>query len=349
LAKFSIQDVQITGIAACIPPIVIRNSDSQIFENEIERDKVIQLIGIDERRFADDATTASDLCVKAADKLIEELKIDKNSIDVLIYLSQTSDYITPATSPSLQHRLGLSTDTMCFDINLACSGYVYALSTAFTYAAIPGIRSVLLLNGETFSKIVSPLDKVNFPLYGDAGTATLIEKKPGCKSFFELYSDGSGKESVFIPAGGTRNRTTTQSIQSTEREDNNFRNDHQIYMNGLDVFNFAIRRVPTSIKSILKNTGISIDDISYVYFHQANKFMTDFIAKKMKIPLTKVPYSLDKYGNTSSCSIPLTIVSEKSITPDLTTSLLIGFGGGLSWGTAIVDLSDCHIINIIEY
>jgi 3-oxoacyl-[acyl-carrier-protein] synthase-3 len=349
LAKFSIQDVQITGIAACIPPTVIRNSDSQIFENEIERDKVIQLIGIDERRFTDDATTASDLCVKAANKLIDELKIDKNSIDVLIYLSQTSDYITPATSPSLQHRLGLSIDTMCFDINLACSGYVYALSTAFAYAAIPSIRSVLLLNGETFSKIVSPLDKVNFPLYGDAGTATLIEKKSGCKAFFELYSDGSGKESVFIPAGGTRNRTTPQSIQSSEREDNNFRNDHQIYMNGLDVFNFAISRVPTSIKSILNTTAMSIDDISYVYFHQANKFMTDFIAKKIKIPLTKVPYSLDKYGNTSSCSIPLTIVSEKSITPDLSTSLLIGFGGGLSWGTAIVDLSDCHIINIIEY
>lgn len=349
MAKFSIQDVKITGIAACVPPIKIKNSDSQIFENEIERDKVIKLIGIDERRFADEGTTASDLCVKAAEKLFEELNIDKNYIDVLIYLSQTSDYITPATSPSLQHRLGLPIDTMCFDINLACSGYVYALSTAFAYASIPGVRSVLLLNGETFSKIVSPKDKVNFPLYGDAGTATLIEKKPGYTSYFELYSDGSGKESVFIPAGGSRKRTTNETIKTTEREDNNFRNDHQIYMNGLDVFNFAISRVPTSIKSILNTTAMSIDDISYFYFHQANKFMTDFIAKKLKIPLSRVPYSLDKYGNTSSCSIPLTIVSEKSITSNLSTSLLIGFGGGLSWGTAIVDLSSCSIINIIEY
>ena len=163
-------------MAACVPPKVVSNKELGYLIPEEEIEKTIQSIGIREKRFAAKEVCASDLCFKAARQLMTDNEIDPESVDVLLFLSQTPDYKIPATSPILQQRLGLPTTTACLDLSLGCSGYVYALSAAYAYASMPGIRRVLLLVGETFSKIVSPWDKVNAPLYGDAGTATLVEK-----------------------------------------------------------------------------------------------------------------------------------------------------------------------------
>lgn len=351
MANISFENVKIIGMSACVPKNVSSNSEllSQYPKEEV--DKIINNIGIKEKRFVDEDISASDLCFKAAEQLLNELYIDRTSIDMLIFLSQLPDHRIPATSPSLQERLGLSQNTACFDISLACSGYVYALSTAFAYASQNGINRVLLLVGETFSKIVSKKDRVNAPLYGDAGTATLIEKASNSKSFFSLYSDGSGFKSIIIQAGGSRCPSNSTNIIPVEKEDGNYRSDNQLYMDGLEVFNFTLKVVPKSINDILSFSKSEINNIDYFLFHQANKFMIDFFVKKLKINPEKVPISLDTFGNVSSPTIPLTIVSRLNnlVKNEKSQILMSGFGAGLSWATAVLDLKECHICNLIEY
>ena len=350
MATIKYHNVGIRAMSACVPKKVVSNRDLEYLIPEEEIEKTINNIGIEERRVVEHDVCASDLCYKAAKQLMEDNNIDPNSIDVLLFMSQTSDYRIPATSPILQHRLGLSTDTCCIDLTLGCSGFVFALSTAFAYASMEGVNRVLLLDGETFSKIVNKRDKVDWPLYGDGATATLIEKGEFEESTFILKSDGSGANAVIIPGGGMRNRTTADSLVETEREEGNIRNDLEVYMDGMEVFNFAMSVVPKSVKEIVKVTESSLDDIDYLVFHQANKFMTDFFVKRLKFDPNKVPYCIQKYGNTSSTSVPLTIVSElEGKLKDGDRVVMCGFGAGLSWGTANIVFKDCNISSVIEY
>ncbi len=349
MANLNYNNVGIEAISACVPKKKFRTSQLKSLLGQEELDKVINNIGVNEMRHVENETP-SDLCFKAAVKLFDDFNFDKKEIDVLIFLSQNSDYQIPATSPSLQYRLGLSKNTACIDLNLGCSGYVYALSTAFSYARSESVNKVLLLVGETFSKIVSKKDKVNAPLYGDAGTATLISKGDFGKSFFNLYSDGSGLDAVKIEAGGAKCPADNFTVQSREMESGNKRTLHELYMNGLDVFNFTLRVVPASVKKSLDISGNEIDNIDYFVFHQANKFMIDFFSKKLKINSSKVPISLDEFGNVSSATIPLTIVSrlKDNLNNSKKKLLLSGFGAGLSWGTCELNLNNCLISELIE-
>lgn len=350
MATIKYHHVGITAMSACVPKKVVSNRDLGYLIPDEEIEKTINNIGIEERRVVDNEVCASDLCYKAAKQLLEDNNIDPDSIDVLLFMSQTSDYRIPATAPLLQHRLGLSKDTCCLDLTLGCSGYVYALSTAFAYASMEGINRVLLLDGETFSKICNTRDKVDWPLYGDGATATLIEKGDFEDSTFILKSDGSGADSVIISGGGMRNPLTADSLKETTREEGNIRNDLQIYMDGMAVFNFAMSVVPKSIKEMAKETNTSLDDIDWLVFHQANKFMTDFFAKRLKFDMEKVPYCIQKYGNTSSTSIALTIVSELRDKLKMGERVVMcGFGAGLSWATAHIVFGHCNISAVIEY
>jgi 3-oxoacyl-[acyl-carrier-protein] synthase III len=348
MAFLSFNNVGINGVSACVPKNIRKNKDLEDLLGKDELNKVIKSIGIQEMRHVDKCVTPSDLCYEAALTLIEDLKIDKSDIDLILFLSQNGDFKIPATSPSLQHRLGLPKTTACIDLTLACSGYVYALSAAYSYASQPTINKVLLLVGEVFSQIVSDKDKVNAPLYGDAGTATLISKGDFGESQFNLYSDGSGFEAVQIPAGGARCPSTSETVKSREMEKGNSRTLHQLYMDGLDVFNFTLKVVPSSIKEALSKSNNNNETIDYFLFHQANKFMIDFFRKKLKIAEDKVPISLDKFGNVSSATIPLTIVTklkDKIVNKKL---LLSGFGAGLSWATAVLDTSLCKVSKLKE-
>lgn len=336
-------------MSACVPPGVVDNRDLGYLIPEEEIDKTINNIGIEQRRIADADVTASDLCYKAARQLMDDNGIDPASIDALLFMSQTPDYRIPATSCLLQHRLGLPRETMCFDISLGCSGYLYALSTAFAYASMQGINRVLLLDGETFSKIVNRRDKVDWPLYGDAGTATLVEKGDYGTSTFMLNTDGSGEDVLKVHAG-MRHPITADSCVEREREDGNIRTELEVFMDGMDVFNFAISKVPKSIKLLLQQTNRTIDDVDYLVFHQANRFMMDFFVKKLKISPEHVPYCIGKYGNTSSASVPLTIVSELAGKLDGEhTVVMSAFGAGLSWGSAMVAMRDCKISPVFDY
>jgi len=349
MAKLTFHGVGIKAMAACVPPDIVYNKDLGYLIPEEEIEKTINNIGVVERRIAADDVTASDLCYKAACQLMEDNDIDPSSIDVLLFMSQTPDYRIPATSCLLQHRLGLPRETMCLDISLGCSGYLYALSTAFAYASMEGVNRVLLLDGETFSKIVNRRDKVDWPLYGDAGTATLIEKGDYGDSTFMLYTDGSGERVLNIHAG-MRNPITAESCVEREQEDGNIRSDLEVFMDGMDVFNFAISKVPKSIKQLLKETGKTIEEVDYLVFHQANLFMMDFFVKKLKADPSRVPYCIKKYGNTSSTSVPLTISSELAGKLDGThTVIMSAFGAGLSWGAAIMQMRDCNVSPVIEY
>ena len=348
MAFLSFNNVGINGVSACVPKNIRKNKELEDLLGKDELNKVIKSIGIQEMRHVDDGVTPSDLCYEAALTLIEDLKIDKSDIDLVLFLSQNGDFKIPATSPSLQHRLGLPKTTACIDLTLACSGYVYALSTAYAYASQPTINKVLLLVGEAFSQIVSDKDKVNAPLYGDAGTATLISKGDFGESQFNLYSDGSGFEAVQIPAGGARCPSTSETVKSRDMEKGNSRTLHQLYMDGLDVFNFTLKVVPSSIKKALSKSNNNNETIDYFLFHQANKFMIDFFRKKLKIAEDKVPISLDKFGNVSSATIPLTIVTKLKDKIENKKLLLSGFGAGLSWATAVLDTSLCKVSKLKE-
>ena len=348
MAFLSFNNVGINGVSACVPKNIRKNKDLEDLLGKDELNKVIKSIGIHEMRHVDKGVTPSDLCYEAALTLIEDLKIDKSDIDLVLFLSQNGDFKIPATSPSLQHRLGLPKTTACIDLTLACSGYVYALSTAYAYASQPTINKVLLLVGEAFSQIVSDKDKVNAPLYGDAGTATIISKGDFGESQFNLYSDGSGFEAVQIPAGGARCPSTSETVKSRDMEKGNSRTLHQLYMDGLDVFNFTLKVVPSSIKKALSKSNNNNETIDYFLFHQANKFMIDFFRKKLKIVENKVPISLDKFGNVSSATIPLTIVTKLKDKIENKKLLLSGFGAGLSWATAVLDTSLCKVSKLKE-
>lgn len=348
MAFLSFNNVGINGVSACVPKNIRKNKDLEDLLGKDELNKVIKSIGIQEMRHVDEGVTPSDLCYEAALTLIEDLQIDKSDIDLVLFLSQNGDFKIPATSPSLQHRLGLPKTTACIDLTLACSGYVYALSTAYAYASQPTINKVLLLVGEAFSQIVSEKDKVNAPLYGDAGTATIISKGDFGESQFNLYSDGSGFEAVQIPAGGARCPATSETVKSRDMEKGNSRTLHQLYMDGLDVFNFTLKVVPSSIKEALSKSNNNNETIDYFLFHQANKFMIDFFRKKLKIAENKVPISLDKFGNVSSATIPLTIVTRLKDKIENKKLLLSGFGAGLSWATAILDTSLCKVSKLKE-
>ena len=342
--------VGIKAISACVPQKKVSNYDlGHLFPSDY-LDKLINSIGIEEKRIADEHVCASDLCFQAARKLMVDNHIEPESIDFLLFLSQTPDYIVPATSPILQHRLGLPDTTACLDLSLACSGFIYALSTAFAYASADGVNRVLLLVGDTFSKVVNPLDKVNYPLYGDAGTACLIEKGDYDESCFILTSGGEGAEVVTIPCGGYRNPVTGESLVSKEREDGNFRRDVDITMDGMTTFNHAVSVLPKGIKQILKETGRTAEEIDYLVSHQANKFMIDFIVKRIKFDPAKVPFCLSKYGNTSSPSVPLTIVSELEGKLDGEKKIVLSaIGAGWTIATAFMVTKDIKVSSIIDY
>lgn len=350
MAELHFDGVGIHSIAACVPSRIESNESLGYLIPEEDVAKTIENIGIKERRIADANVCASDLCLRAAERLIEENSIERDSINALIFVSQTSDYHQPATAPILQHRLGLNTSTLCFDVNLACSGYVYGLSIAYSFCTQMRCDRVLLLAGETMSKITSDYDRESKPLFGDAGTATLVEKGDYGASFFSLNSDGKGAEVMMIPVGGFRNPCTPEAFEMQTDEKGNRRNGYQFRMDGMDVFNFGMRVEPKDIKRLLAFAGTAMDDIDLLIYHQANRFMTDFFTKRLKFSTEKTPYSLDRFGNTSSASIPLTIVSElKDKYPMREKVILSGFGAGLSWGSVLLDLSHCKISELTEY
>lgn len=349
ILKFS--NIGISALAACVPSRVIDNYKYTEFFPEEDVRKVVDKIGIFERRFVDDKTCASDLCFAAAERLFADNNINREEIDLVVFISQTPDYRMPATSILLQDRLGLPNSTIAFDVNLGCSGFIYGLSIVYSFMAQSGLRKALLLDGETRSKVYSPKDRTSAFIFGDAGVAALIERNEKFgDSQFSLNSDGSRGELIMIPGGGYRNMSSEETLRERVVDEyGNIRSDEQGYMKGGDVFNFVISEIPKDIKRLFAEAQCDIADVDYYIFHQANSFINNYIAKKMKLDRDRIPSTIGKYGNTSSVSVPLTIASElKDKLCGEHRLMLSAFGVGMAWATAIVPFVDCKISDIVE-
>ncbi len=351
MALITFDNIGISAMSAAVPSNVIKNYEYTDFFTSEEVKEVVDKIGIFERRFTDADTCSSDLCFAAAEKLIADNNIDRSEIDLLVFISQTPDYRMPATSIILQERLKLSTTTMAFDITLGCSAFIYGLSVVYGLMQTGSFRKALILDGETRSKVYSKKDRRTAFIFGDAGVAALIERndKAG-KSYFSFNSDGSREDLIKVNAGGYRHPSSAETvIEKVVDEYGNIRSEEQGYMNGGDVFNFVIREIPKDYKRIFEYADIEIDKIDYFVFHQANSFINSYLAKKLKLEADKLPSTLEKFGNTSSVSVPLTIVSElKDKLDSPKTLFLSAFGVGMTWASAIINLSDCFISELVE-
>lgn len=343
--------VGITAMSAAVPRRVVKGREYTDYWSVEEANEIVDKTGIEERRFADEETCSSDLCFAAAEKLIKDNDVRKDEIDLLVFISQTPDYRMPATSVTLQHRLELPNSTIAFDIVLGCSAFMYGLSVVYGMMQSGGIRKALLLDGETRSKVYSPRDRRSAFLFGDGGIAALIECDPKFgTSTFSLNSDGSLADLIMIPAGGYRKMSSPETVvERVVDEFGNMRSEEQGYMRGGDVFNFVIREVPRDIKNTLMHVNKTADDFDYVVFHQANNFINSYIARKLKLDSDRIPSTIAKFGNTSSVSVPLTIVSElKDKMSGKIELLLSAFGVGMTWATGIVPFVDCKISDIVE-
>ena len=351
MAFQTIPNVIISGIAACVPKNIEKNIDSSLFSNLDDATKFIKSTGIVEKRTVSDDLTSSDLCYYAAEKLISNLNWGKEDIDCLIFITQTPDFIVPATSCILQNRLGLSKECHAFDVTLGCSAWVYGLSIMGSLISSGNFKKGLLLVGETTTKTKSEQDKSTYPLFGDAGSATAIEFSAG-SSGFKVHSgtDGSKFSAINIPDGGFRSQTKLSSLDMVKFEEAVVRNKLQYIMDGAAVFTFTITTVPKSIALLMEKSQVENENIDFLLLHQANKMIVDKVSSKLKFEEERVPTSYEKFGNTSCSSIPLTMVHK--ISSHLRTKKLnliaCGFGSGLSWATAYFETKNIICPDLIE-
>jgi len=351
MAIMKFKGIGITAMSGAVPSHIVKNLEYTEFFPEEQVKEVVDKVGVLERRFADENTCSSDLCFAAAQKLFADNNIDREEIDLLVFISQTQDYRMPATSCTLQHRLGLSNKCIAFDVNLGCSAFIYGLSIAYSMLQSGAFRKALILDGETRSKVYGPRDRRSAFIFGDGGVAALVERdeKFG-ETTLSLNTDGSRADLIMIKAGGYRHMSTPETLKERVVDEyGNMRSQEQGYMKGGDVFNFVIREIPKDIKRTLQEADKTVDQLDYILFHQANNFINAYITKKMKLDVTRIPHTIEKYGNTSSVSVPLTIVSElQGKLNGENTLLLSAFGVGMTWATGVVSFVDTRISDIVE-
>lgn len=306
------------------------------------KNRLTKKTGILSRHICTENEIASDLAFRAAEKLLGS-NVDRGKIDYLILCTQSPDYYLPTTACIMQDKLGLPTTCGAFDYNLGCSGYIYGLSMAKGLIESGQANNILLLTAETYSKYINPKDNTVYPLFGDAATATLIQgidvEESGLYGFV-LGTNGAGYQNLIVPVGGMKQRVTETKLDETTDEYGNYRTNRDLYMSGSAISDFALEVVPNTVNKILEKTGMTKADIDYFVFHQANKFMLQFL--QMKCDLLDCPYWNDvkEYGNTVSCSIPIALVDMMNANQDknINKVMSVGFGVGLSWGGCIIDL-----------
>lgn len=353
MSFLTISKVKITGLCACVPPTIEENLTLPIFEDEKEAQKVIASTGIERKRIVRPGTTASDLSYQAIVQLLDDLNWSADSVDALLYVCTSRDYIAPITSAILQDRLGLRNDCYCLDLPLGCSGWVYGMSNLASLLSHGQLKRGLLVCAETNSLNRSPKDKTVKPLFGDAATVTALEydeyyDKP---MQFSFGVDGSGYKAVWTEFGGTRNPITIDSITEKEIEPGVIRRGIDMVVNGMDVFAFAIKVPPRSLEGLIEHFQIDLGSIDYLFLHQANKYIDERIRKKLKLPENRVPYCLQDFGNTNSASIPLAMVVCKSdeLVSGSYECLGCGFGVGLAWGSIHYFVDSILSASLITY
>lgn len=352
MSKLSINNVSIVGMAACVPSIIEENLTLPIFADEQEARKVIASTGIERHRIADEGVTASDLSVKAVERLIEDLGWKADQIDCLFYVCTSRDFIAPQTACILQDRIGFRNDCFVMDLPLGCSGWIYGMSVAASMMSHGSFKKGLLIASETNTKNRSKLDRTVRPLFGDAATVTALEYVPQSPSMNFMFGvDGSGYQAVWTKYGGMRYPADVNSVEDVKVEPGVIRKGTDMVVNGMDVFAFAIKQPPKALKEMISEFVIDTDAIDYLLLHQANKFIDEKIRKSLKIPSEKVPYCLNDFGNVTSASIPLTMVTRcaEAIESKECHMLACGFGVGLAWACMEFKTKNIKVSNLVEF
>lgn len=351
MATVRVDNVAIRGIVSAVPDRVRTwEQDAEQFGVE-EMQRVVKNLGVTRRSAAEHLCT-SDLCQAAAENLLAKLGWAKDSIDVLIMVTQTPDYPSPATACLVQARLGLPTTVLAFDINLGCSGYTYGLMVVASLIASGRLKRALLLAGDTISRCASPFDRAVVPLFGDGGSATALEFSPDAAPItFDGGTDGSGGIHLHTLAGGTKHPVREADHALTARKDGITRSNLHTYMNGAEVLTFAIQGVPAMVSSVLKGAGWTDADVESYVFHQASRFMLKNIGRCLKLPptSTKLVLGLEGYGNTSSASIPVALNDQlTSLNETPRKVVLAGFGIGWSWCAAALQLGPLYLPPVLR-
>ncbi len=349
-------NAKISGIVTCVPENFrnIEDDVDTLYGGDIKQvERIKKSVGLGKRHIVKGDVTTSDLCETAANKLFTDMDLARDSIDAVIFVSQTPDYFQPATAAYLHGRLDLSENCAAFDVNQGCTGYVYGLWLAYMMIETGGCERVLVLAGDTLSRVVNPLDSNVAPLFGDAGTATLVQRSEDEeKSFFTLHTNGKKFDTIIQPEGAFRVPSKEQINDTKIFDTSDKRGLDNLYMDGPEVFNFSIMTEPKAINEILEISESTPESIDYIIFHQANKYIISNIARRLKFPLEKAPSeTTGKYGNQSSASIPSTICDaiREDVTSKRVKLVLSGFGVGLSWAACQVNLDKIYCPEIIFY
>lgn len=338
----------IAGIVSCVPKQVI---DNAYFAPQFTAAAIVdvtKMIGVKTRRWVVAGQSAADLCCAAGQCLLVALGWHRDSIDALIFVSQTPDFKLPATACSLHARLGLKSATIAFDINLGCSGYPYAIWLAMTMISGKAANRILIAVGDTISRLVDPSDRATAMLFGDAGTVTAIESTLDDNAFssatFILGTDGSGVASLIARGEGFQ----TSPVAADGNLDGT---DHgYLYMDGAEIFNFTLRTMPALVTETFTAAALTADRYTAYLFHQANLFMLKHLTKKLKLPSERIPINIDRYGNTSCASIPLLMTTELNVELKQAPMLvaMFGFGVGFSWSSASLTVGPLRAVELIE-
>jgi 3-oxoacyl-[acyl-carrier-protein] synthase III len=333
----------IAGVVSCLPDRKIPNT---FFEEQFGHTAVadvVKMIGVENRYWTDDKTSTRDLCFKAGQHLLEQLAWPPDSVDALIFVSQTPDYRLPASACALQADLQLPVACIAFDINLGCSGYPYALWLGMTMVQSGAARRVLLAVGDTVSKIADPTDRSTALLFGDAGTMTAIEAGDSQTASFVLGTDGRGAVNLIVPRGAFKDYSSANDQRLLDKAPD------CLYMDGGEIFNFTLRAVPALVHETIAFSGLTAIEHDSFLFHQANLFMLKHLAKKSKLPLEKVPINIEQYGNTSCASIPLLMTTrlQERLCNESMKLAMFGFGVGYSWSGASLSVGPLKCVETI--
>jgi 3-oxoacyl-[acyl-carrier-protein] synthase III len=338
MSQSRIGGFRIAGVATTVPPRVVNNLDCGAQYGEEDVRKVVAMAGVQQRRVVDAGVTATDLCHEAASNLLDRLGWARDSISGLILVTQSPDYFLPSSSCLAHKWLGLSSDCAAFDVGLGCSGYPYGLYLAAAMLRGGGHQRILMLHGETPSLFPGPEDHATTLLFSDAGSATAIElDADGEEASFNLHTDGSGYDGLIIRGGAFRDRRPADP------------RDLALHMDGAGIFNFTIKRVPALLRDSLEFAGKGIDDVDHFIFHQSNRFIMKHLAKKCGLPEDKTPFTIEDMGNCGGPSVAVTLTRSLAAAERARTVLLMGYGVGLSWASALVRLAPDAVLHHADY
>jgi 3-oxoacyl-[acyl-carrier-protein] synthase-3 len=349
--------MRLAGIAACVPKNKVQNSVAHARFKPFDVDRIIGNTGVVEKREAEPGVAASDLCIGAAKPLIEALGWAPETIDAAILVTSSPDQIMPASAHYVHQQLGLDPRCLVFDVNLGCSGFTHGMLVVESFIASGLVKRALLLCGDMTSNTFRPRiadcehrsDLANAILFGDAGSATALTTGGDQIRSRSFGADGSNMRYIIVPGGGTREYWGPSVFERKPAEDGEERRAVDLVLKGPEILTFTMKRVPPLLQELLSKAGWSLDEVDSFVLHQANKFMLDFLAKRMKLPTDKVPMTIGEFGNTSAASIPLTMVARcEHLMKRRSKWLMMGFGVGLSWSGFTMETEDVVTVPLVE-